>query len=180
MKVVDVTGAHASTSCGDVGRGAGCRCRLCAVTATVTGGQRVSCTSRKRSAEFGYADGRRLVRAAPVDCCGVASAAPANDVYQLAGALHGQPARSNEQRINDVGEPAHGSPGNVIHAIALFSHLPNYRPVSVISRPRTPCMIRLELLSRDRRELRQGCATGPDVLYFATAVAAHFGYRAVA
>ncbi|PBC44903.1 hypothetical protein CJ179_29510 [Rhodococcus sp. ACS1] len=71
-------------------------------------------------------------------------------------------------------------PGNVIHAIALFSHLPNYRPVSVISRPRTPCMIRLELLSRDRRELRQGCATGPDVLYFVTAVAAHSGCRAVA
>jgi len=48
------------------------------------------------------------------------SAAPANDVYQLAGALHGQPARSNEQRTIDLREPGQGSPGSVIHAIALI------------------------------------------------------------
>jgi hypothetical protein len=49
------------------------------------------------------------------------SAAPANDVYQRAGALHGQSARSNEQRNLDFREPPSGSPESVIHAIAQFS-----------------------------------------------------------
>jgi hypothetical protein len=60
------------------------------------------------------------------------SAAPANDVDQLAGALHGQPARSNEQRINELREPEPGSPGSVIHAIALSFAPLNNRPVSAI------------------------------------------------
>ena len=51
------------------------------------------------------------------------SAAPANDRCQLAGALHGQTARSNERRISDLREPGRGSPGSVIHAIAQISSL---------------------------------------------------------
>ena len=53
---------------------------------------------------------------------GQTSAAPANDEYQLAGALHGQPARSDERRMNDLREPRWGSPGIVIHTITLFSN----------------------------------------------------------
>ena len=37
-------------------------------------------------------------------------AAPANDGNQLAGALHGQPARRDERRISDFRETQRGSP----------------------------------------------------------------------
>ena len=91
------------------------------------------------------------------------SAAPANDVDQLAGALHGQSARSNEQCIIDLREPARGSPGSVIHAIAVFFAPPNYRPVSVISTRPTAVRARSgrELLRAKCAIQRQGALLDP-------------------